>query len=115
MMTKEEQMIRELEGQRNPFLLPEGYFETFNERLAERLPQVQKPKTVSLMPRLWHYAAVALVVFGAGLALYVNRNSNLSTLAYNDEVSQEEYVNEALDYIMVDNMEIAEYLTEADY
>ena len=108
-------MIRELEGQRNPFLLPEGYFETFNERLAQRLPQqAQKPKTVRLIPRLWRYAAAALVVFGVGIGLYINRNS-LTTLAYNDEVSQEEYVNEALDYIMVDNMEIAEYLTEADW
>ena len=113
MTTKEEIRIQELEGKSNPFLLPEGYFENFNERLLARLPETQKGKTVRLMPRLLRYAAAIVVVLGVGSALYWNHNQS-ALLSSNAEVTQEEYYNEALDYIMVDNMEIAEYLTEAE-
>lgn len=113
-MTKEEKRIDELGGRKNPFLLPEGYFEDFNRRLADRLPSepAKKAKEVRLFPRLWRYAAAILLMVGFGAAFYFNRGDNLVALA-GDEVSQEEYLNETLDYIMVDNMEIAEYLTEA--
>ena len=105
MMTKEETRIHELEGQQNPFRVPEGYFENFNERLLARLPQQQQPrKVVRLMPRVWRYAAAIVVVLGVGSALYLNHKT-----------AQEEYYNQVLDYAMVDNMEIAAYLTEADY
>lgn len=112
-MMKEEEMIRKIEGQKNPFRVPEGYFDNFNERLAKRLPPMQEQKTVRLTPRLWRYAAAVLFIVGAGIVLYTSR-SDQQSFAYSEEVSQEEYVNEALDYILVDNMEIAEYLTEAD-
>lgn len=112
MTTKEEIRIQELEGKNNPFLVPEGYFENFNERLFDRLPQTQKAKTVRLMPRLLRYAAAVVVVLGVGSALYWNHSQ--SAFLASNEVTQEEYYNDALDYIMVDNMEIAEYLTEAE-
>ena len=110
----EEQMIRKIEGERNPFRVPEGYFETFNERLAKQLPQMQTPKTVRLKPRWWRYAAAAIVLLGIGVAIFTNKY-DIRDIAQSDEVAQEEYYNEALDYFMVDNMEIAESLTEADY
>ena len=114
MMTQGEKILHDLKGQPTPFRVPEGYFETFNERLAEQLPQMQKPKTVRLIPRLWRYAAAAIVLIGIGVALFTNKY-DIGNIAQNDEMAQEEYYNDALDYIMVDNMEIAEYLTEADY
>ena len=114
MMMKEETRIHELEGQQNPFRVPEGYFENFNERLLARLPQQQSRRVVRLMPRVWRYAAAIVVVMGVGSALYLNHKTTPS-IAINDEVTQEEYYNEVLDYAMVDNMEIAAYLTEADY
>lgn len=109
---KEENIICELEGGKNPFRVPEGYFENFNERLAARLPmQRQEPRhrIVHMVPRIWRYAAAVVVLVGAGTAFYWNHQS-----ARLDEIAQEEYYNAALDYIMVDNMEIAEYLTEAE-
>lgn len=115
MMTKEEIRIKELEGQQNPFSVPEGYFETFNERLLARLPKEEKPTwVVRLMPRVLRYAAAIVVIAGVGSALYLN-HKNAPTVAYNDAKAQEEYYNQVLDYAMVDNMEIAAYLTEADY
>ena len=109
-MTMDEKTLRELTGQQNPFRVPEGYFENFNERLQARLPQQQKAKTIRLRTVLWRYAAAVVVVLGLGTALYLNQN-NQATTAYE---TQEEYFNDELDYIMVDNMEIAEYLTAAE-
>ena len=52
-------------------------------------------------------------MLGVGSALYWHRDITPS-LAYSEEAAQEQYVNDALDYAMVDNMEIAAYLTEAE-
>ena len=113
MMTQEEKRITELGGQQNPFRVPEGYFDSFNERLMARLPQTRQARIVRLRSNLWRYAAAIVVVLGVGSALFWNRG-NISTLAYSSETLQEQYVNDALDYAMVDNMEIAAYLTEAE-
>lgn len=115
MMTKEETRIHELGGQQNPFRVPEGYFENFNERLLARLPQQQPRRVVRLMSRVWRYAAAIVVVLGVGSALYLNHKTTAPSYAYYDETAQEEYYNQVLDYAMVDEMEIAAYLTEADY
>lgn len=113
MRSKDEMKLRELEAGRNPFRVPEGYFEDFNERLAARLPQKeQKAKTIRLMPRVWRYAAAIVVILGVSLALFLNHDRQKNIVVA--ETTQEEYYNEALDYIMVGNMEIAEYLTEAE-
>ncbi len=113
MMTQEEIKITELGGKKNPFRVPEGYFESFDERLFARLPQAKQTKVVSLRRNLWRYAAAVVVVLGVGSALYWNRDKT-STLAYSEEAAQEQYFNDALDYAMVNNMEIAAYLTEAE-
>ena len=115
-MTKEEMNIQELVGRRNPFRVPEGYFEEFNERLMNRLPQSeQKGKIVRLLPRLWHYAAAIVVVVGlASVVLWNNRPSVTTTLAEHKNAAVEPYYDDELDYIMVGNTEIAVYLTEAE-
>ena len=113
MMTQEEIKITELGGKKNPFRVPEGYFESFDERLFARLPQQKPAKVVSLRRNLWRYAAAIVVVLGVGSALYWNRGTDHS-LAYSEEAAQEQYLNDALDYAMVDNMESAAYLTEAE-
>lgn len=107
----DEKKLRELCGNDNPFRVPEGYFEGFNERLFARLPkEPEKHNVVPLRPRLWRVAAAIAVAFAIGGGLYWtgNRQAQLA------EQAQEEYYNEALDYIMVDNAEIAEYLTIAE-
>ena len=113
MMTQEEIRITELGGTKNPFRVPEGYFEGFDERLLARLPQRKPARVVPLRRNLWRYAAAIVVVLGVGSALYWNRGI-APTLALSEEAAQEQYFNDALDYAMVDNMEIAAYLTEAE-
>ncbi len=116
MEMREEDIIRKIEGQQNPFRTPENYFEDFNERLAARLPEWQEKKaaTVPLIPRFWRYAAAFVVVLGIGSALYWNHNHSVELAYNNEEASQETYFENELDYCMVDNMEIAAYLTAAE-
>ncbi len=115
-MTKEDMNIQELVGRRNPFRVPEGYFEGFNERLMNRLPQTgKKGKTVRLLPRIWHYAAAIVVVAGlTSVVLWSNRPSVTTQLAENNDAAVESFYDDELDYIMVGNTEIAVYLTEAE-
>ena len=113
-MTQGEKILHDLKGQPTPFRVPEGYFENFEARLAQRLPQPEpRHTTVRLYPRLWRYAAAVAFVVGIGVALYLN-NTMSKHMVLTEEETQDEYYNDELDYIMVGNMEIAEYLTEAE-
>lgn len=113
-MTNEEKKIHTLRGKKEPFLVPEGYFEGFNQRLADRIPFKPTPavREVRLIPRLWRYAAAVLLVASFGIALYFHQSDNLIAQTDN-ETAQEEYFDETLDYIMVNNMDIVEYLSGA--
>ncbi len=111
---KDEDIIRKMtEGAKNPFVVPEGYFDGFTARLmATRLPAAQR-RPRRILPRIWRYAAALFVVLGAGTVLLFSSRSN--RLAENDgaEQYQEEYINDALDYALVSNSNIELYLTEA--
>jgi len=58
--------------ERNPFRVPEGYFENFTENMMSRLPEkpVEAPKKISIYDRVkpWLYMAAAF----AGLILLFN-------------------------------------------
>ena len=70
-MTNEEKLIEEHLGKQNPFRVPEGYFDSFADRLMQQLPEQQeqevKPaKTVrmkALRPILVAAACVAVAIF----------------------------------------------------
>ncbi|MCF0198271.1 MAG: hypothetical protein HUK02_02965 [Bacteroidaceae bacterium] len=105
-MMKEEDILTQ-RAKENPFRTPEGYFEQFDQRLMERLPRKRR---TSWLRRAMPYAAAVVLVAGAAGTLYWQANRQ-QTLA--EAEAQTEYMNEMLDYSLVDNMEIAEYLTEA--
>ncbi|MBQ0049861.1 MAG: hypothetical protein KBT12_06475 [Bacteroidales bacterium] len=106
------------------FKVPEGYFDTLTERVMAKLAEhPKKPaRRVSLVPRTWLYAAavaVLVVVSSAALVPYLlNRNGQQTAgeplMAHQgaEFIWEEEDGFEELDYAMVDNNEIAYYLTE---
>jgi len=71
----EEKYIEEKLGKRNPFLVPDGYFDSFADRLMQQLPErpvhdeaspeVCKPARMVQMRR-WLYAAACAVVLVVG-------------------------------------------------
>lgn len=119
---KEEDIIRKHDTGRNPFRTPDGYFDHFTERLMRQLPPLEevsaaKPVRISLVRRIRRYAAAAVVAgLCIGVGAYLLRqpsSANDPLLASESELYSNDYIDEALDYEMVDNNQIAYYLTEA--
>lgn len=123
----EEDIIRMKDTGRNPFRTPDGYFENFGQRLMARMEAegmvsavpVPETKVVKMNPlrRLGRYAAAAIlagVCLGAGTYLYVHQGGLAQPAdAAMDFALSEENLDEALDYEMLNNNQIAYYLTEA--
>ncbi len=124
---QEENYIRQHDNGQNPFRTPDGYFESFTNRLmariAEEAPQQRESvKVHAVVVPLWrrvmrYAAAVAVAVFcvGGGTLLY-NRLQNQEQALQNDQLEyawDDDELDEVLDYEMLDNNQIAYYLTEA--
>lgn len=102
------------------FKVPEGYFDTLCDRVMQQLPE-KKPIRRTLIPWIWQYAAVAVVgvIVCATLVIPHFRQESDDKVAKANVVQEieqayydDEYISDALDYAMVDNNEIALYLTE---
>ncbi len=124
---KEEDFIRKKCGNRDPFKVPDGYFEQFTSHLMGQLPEEETCTVKPLHPRrAWRlpaikYAAAAVlcgaVAFGT-FQLTARHNANTAMAAGNGSTAEstnaeDVYINDMLDYAMVSNHEIAFYLTEA--
>ena len=119
-MMNEEEYLKSKVGNRNPFTVPEGYFEQLAQQVMDRIPaatQELKPapkKTVFKQLRPWLYAAacVCVGVFTAGV-LFNSQNDNSKELEQMATLEQENinyysdnYIDEEADYAMFDNQEI---------
>ena len=126
-MIQEENIIRQHDSGRNPFRTPDGYFENFTDRMmariAEEAPRQTEPakvKVVELRPwrTMMRYAAAILVAafcIGGGTLLF-NRLQTPEQLLDNDAMElawDDDDLDDVLDYELVDNSQIAYYLTEA--
>ena len=112
----EEKYIEEKAGKRNPFLVPEGYFEALTEQVMQSLPE-RKPraKSIWLRPVFYAAASVCALLISAAVWLALPGETDRQQ-AQVIEVRQEQgdtYFDEAADYMMLDNQDIYAYL--ADY
>ena len=92
-------------GTDNHFTVPEGYFDGLTGKVMSRVAQRKRRRMV------WRWAAAAMLagcVVTGGLLL--ERHNAIQT-ANAEEI---QYIEDALDYSMIDNMSIASYLTEAE-
>lgn len=125
-MNKDEQILQEHFGKKNPFKVPEGYFDSFPEKLMEQLPekQVRKAKVVRMNRfdiRLWRAISVAAVticavVIGATYYLGNVNGTNSSSVAVDQPMisqSSSDDFDEMADYMMADNADFYAYV--ADY
>lgn len=130
----EEKLRLHIEGHssnaHSPFKVPEGYFDTLCDRIMERLPEQEKPRRTFLMRlmtlrALRHAIAtaaaclVAAVIIQTSVHYYrsLQKNETISAAITEEiikEYQDEEYVEQALDYAMIDNHEIAIYLTSCE-
>ena len=101
MITNEEKVLFDRVGQENPFRVPEGYFEALPQRVLDRITRRRQRR------RIWEWAAAAIMagcVCTAGLMLTRHTENQMAS---DDAI----YMQDELDYSMVNNLDIQQYLT----
>lgn len=123
-MMKEENILKEKFGKANPFTVPEGYFDSFADKLMEQLPEPEARIIEMHAESWWHklplrkIAAVAAVtaIVGSGTFLVI-RNEVGSHAPMASTVHQHYEKTEGMstsygsfdemaDYTMMDNQDI---------
>lgn len=112
---EEEKYIEEKVGKRNPFRVPEGYFEGFTAHLMEQLPEKSQPRAKSVWLRPWFYAAACACVLLVSATVWLSlpeKEIQQAPVAVVDQYQQEQSdaFEEAADYMMLDNDDIYAYL-----
>lgn len=106
-LTDDEKTLMRLTKASNPYRAPQGYFDALPGRVMHKVKARQHRR----LAIRWAVAAVLTgCVATAGLML-ANRESHS---AQHSELAHAQYIDDALDYSMIDNTEIAYYLTEAE-
>lgn len=136
-MDKYEKNLIDKVGRREPFKVPQDYFDHFAADLMSRLPQQptaaehikpQSHATVVSLRKHWRPLAAAastVVVVGLSTILYFNHNSatsgriptteqeqvatNSQTLTGNDDIDG--LIDECADYTMMDNEDMYAYVS----
>nr|WP_294778227.1 hypothetical protein [uncultured Flavobacterium sp.] len=91
------------------FTTPDGYFDSFREKILGELPKEQ-PKVVSIFSRrkTWYYAAAAVIVMMLSIPIY----NNFSTASEEvDAVALEDYIT---NHTNISSDEIANLLDQED-
>ncbi|MGL4851955.1 MAG: hypothetical protein ACRC3Z_04845 [Phocaeicola sp.] len=116
---KEENDIRKKCGTDNPFSVPEGYFEQFAKEMMEKLPEkeIQEEPEVTRWQKMkpWVYMAAMFCGMMFSIKLFVgdaSKEQPLFTTAETVELSEEE-VEEMMNYSMIDDYTLYQYLTDA--
>ena len=111
----EEKYIQEQVGRRNPFTVPEGYFDIFADQLMASLPERQ-PRARRIWLRPLRYAAAVVCVLAMGamcwFALSSSPDAPQPMQAEAVQVSGDVAFEEAADYAMIDNYDIYACLSE---
>lgn len=120
-MTNEENYLNSRMGKKNPFTVPEGYFEQLASQVMDRLPEkkpAKKPLMRVLRPWLYAAACICAAVFTAAMVFNGSNAENntgqvrMAAAQQQENVSyySDNYIEEEADYVMVDNQEIYAYL-----
>ena len=120
----EEMYIQEKVGKRNPFRVPEGYFDNLTAQVMSNLPEQPKrrAKSVFMRPAFYAVAASVCALLIAGAAWTWSQSAEVSSPTAvqakavvaqpQQQDASGEYMEEAADYMMLDNHEIYAYLAE---
>lgn len=111
-MMNEEQYIKSRMNGKNPFRVPDGYFDNLTANIMQQLPEQPKRSVIARM-RPWLYAAACMiaVIFSATLYFYSPSISGQQVASFDHENVTESYIDEAADFVMADNTDIYACLT----
>lgn len=125
MMTNKEDRLKKMDfSNKNPFLVPEDYFDTFASKMMDCLPE-RNPIEVTLKPQsrnfvlrrlLYVAACVCVVIFGVSLYWVESTSSTPQTRMAQSVsvVNNDSYIDQVADYTMMDNSDIYSYLSSND-
>lgn len=121
---KEEDILLKKFGRKNDFSVPDGYFDSFADKLMNQLPEQNDARVIDMRAESWWHrlplrkiAAVAgvVVVLGAGafgLSNFKSRGASNEMISAvhqkdNSHSSSAEYSNfdQMADYVMIDNQD----------
>lgn len=98
---------------KDPFKVPEGYFETLTSKVMSNLPEQQKIITLPWKRKsraILSAAAVFIGIIICSTSLYHFSSSTAVTeMALEDSL----YMDDMIDYTMMDYLTIHQYLTDA--
>lgn len=92
-------------GTKVPFTVPEGYFDGLTGKVMSRVKQQERRHFV------WRWVAAAMLAGCVATGGLLLEKHNAVQTANTEDI---QYIEDALDYSMIDNMSIATYLTEVD-
>lgn len=117
---EEEEIIKKC-GKENPFRVPEGYFENFTQEMMDLLPE-QTEQPLTLKVTLWERVKplLYLAAMFAGMMLCVRylvigeeQNQELPTATFSETFSDQE-IETIVNYTMMDDYTLYQYLTDAE-
>lgn len=119
---KEEDNILRKAGLKNPFQVPDGYFEHLTSEIMDRLPEKAPlevtPKRVTLWDKVKPWVYMAAMFAGAALIIRVASTDPAphSEAVAEDETEMEEveFINAMMDNSMMDDYSLYVYLTDVD-
>jgi hypothetical protein len=120
---KREDIIREKCDTENHFKVPDGYFDSLTDNIMDKLPE-RKAVVIdirthkSAMHKILVACSVAAACCAAFFCIQFLTHTSLSdqggTAQQNVEKAHEKFVDDALDYSMIENHEIYDYLSDAE-
>lgn len=119
-MKEEDELLKRC-GTKNPFTVPDNYFENFSKELMDKLPEKEQPATsmeITMWQRVKPWVYMAAMFCGLMFTVRVvvgppKQDTPLFSAAETEEFS-DEYVEAILDHSMMDDYSFYQYLTEAD-
>ncbi len=121
-MIKEEEKLLERCGKKNPFVVPEGYFEHFADHLMEQLPEPtpQELPEIGVWQRMkpWVYMAAMFCGLMLSVRIFVGspdeRHSGRQSEAMESAELTDEYIDPIVKQAMMDDYTLYQYLTAAE-
>jgi len=121
---KEESNILKKAGVKNPFSVPDGYFEGLTSEIMSRLPEQENSSFINNEPTVWDkfkpWVYMAAMFAGAAMLIRIGSNNEAvnSAQAVVDETELEiEYISTTANHSLMDDYSFYVYLaeTEEDY
>ncbi len=116
-MTNEEIYIKDRMGKKEPFRVPEGYFDNLVGEVMAKLPERQteqqkvKPLYERLRPLLYVAACLVFAVLSVTIYLSGDNDESSMQIASQSAPQSDTYYEDVADYVMVDNNDIYACLT----